>query len=238
MLFADWTSAINLCGPCSVCFARRKSVRNRCLNLKHPKQSVQSVQYYEHSSDDLPRKVTLNTCKWAWLVTEPAKSQIGEMKIRPRQRRKAKFDGLYENVRIKSAMASLLEHEADIMKSIVAAVTEAVLSQLTGNSDFVNNIKEASKCGPILDRVKQEVYKSVSIDIAQTTAQTTDVARGLEKRVTHLERENAWLHDENNAQEQYSRRNCPLLHGVAYPKPRSTPTTQSCRSPMRNSAST
>ena len=44
--------------------------------------------------------------------------------------------------------------------------------------------------------------------------QTTDAARELEKRVAHLERENASLHDENDAQEQYSRRNCLLLHGV------------------------
>ena len=108
---------------------------------------------------------------------------------------------LHENVR--SAIASLLQHDADIMKSIVAAVTEAVLSQLTGNSDFVTNIVEAmAKCGPILDRVKQAVYESVSIDIAQTTTQTTDTARELEKRVAHLERENASLHDENDAQEQ------------------------------------
>ena len=59
-----------------------------------------------------------------------------------------------------------------------------------------------TKCGPILDRVKQEVFKSVSIDIAQTTAQMTDAARELERRVAHLERENASLHDENDAQEQ------------------------------------
>ena len=120
---------------------------------------------------------------------------------------------LHENVR--SAIANLLQHDADIMKPIVAAVTEAVLSQLTGNSDFVTNIVEAmAKCGPILDSVKQAVYESVSIDIAETTTQTTDAARELEKRVAHLERENASLHDENDAQEQYSRRNCLLLHGV------------------------
>ena len=83
------------------------------------------------------------------------------------------------------------------MKAIVAAVTEAVLSELTGNSDFVSNTVEAmTKCGPILDRVKQ------------------DAARELERRVAHLERENASLHDENDAQEQYSRRNRLLLHGV------------------------
>ena len=123
------------------------------------------------------------------------------------------IDGLHENVR--SAIASLLQHDADIMKSIVAAVTEAVLSHLTGNSDFVNNIMEAmTKYGPILDRVKQEVYESVASDIAQTTAQTTNAARELEKRVAHLERANASLHDENDAQEQYSRRNCLLLQAV------------------------
>ena len=124
------------------------------------------------------------------------------------------IDGvLHENVR--SAIAGLLQHDAGIMKAIVAAVTEAVLSELTGNVDFVRNMVEAmTKSGPVLDRVKQDVYESVSIDMAQTTGQTMDAARDLERRVAHLERENASLHDENDAQEQYSRRNCLLLHGV------------------------
>ena len=123
------------------------------------------------------------------------------------------IDGLHENVR--NAISSLLQNDADIMKMIVAAVTEAVLSELTGNTVFVSNMVEAiTKCGPILDRVKQDVFESVSIDVAQTTGQTTDAARELERRVAHLERENASLHEENDAQEQYSRRNCLLLHGV------------------------
>ena len=146
------------------------------------------------------------------------------------------IDGLHENVR--SAIAGLLQHDADIMKAIVAAVTEAVLSELTGNSDFVSNMVETmAKCGPILDRVKQDVFESVSIDIAQTTAQTTDAACELERRVAHLERENASLHNENDVQEQYSRRNCLHLHCTGCPRPRSTPITQSCRSPTRSSAS-
>ena len=124
------------------------------------------------------------------------------------------IDGLlHESVR--NAISSLLQNDADIMKAIVAAVTEAVLSDLTGNTVFVSNMVEAiTKCGPILDRVKQDVFESVSIDVAQTTGQTTDAARELERRVAHLERENASLHAENDAQEQYSRRNCLLLHGV------------------------
>ena len=74
------------------------------------------------------------------------------------------IDGLQLHENVRNAIVSLPQHDADIMKSNVAAVTEAVLSQLTGNSDFVTNIIEAmSKCGPILDRVKQAVYESVSI---------------------------------------------------------------------------
>ena len=73
-------------------------------------------------------------------------------------------DGRIDGLQLQNAIVSLPQHDADIMKSNVAAVTEAVLSQLTGNSDFVTNIIEAmSKCGPILDRVKQAVYESVSI---------------------------------------------------------------------------
>ena len=49
---------------------------------------------------------------------------------------------------------------------------------------------------------------------AHYSTPTTDAARELEKRVAHLEGENASLHDDNDAQEQYSRRNCLLLHGV------------------------
>ena len=141
------------------------------------------------------------------------------MKIRPRATKGRSQDGgsgidrLHENTR--SAIAGLLQHDADIMKAIMTAVTDGVFAQLTGNSDFMNNIMEAmTKRGPVLDRVKHDVYESVTIDIAQMTAQMTDAARELEKRVAHLERENASLHDENDAQEQYRRGNCLLLHGV------------------------
>ena len=77
------------------------------------------------------------------------------------------IDGLQLHENVRSAIASLLQHDADIMKSIVAAVTEAVLSQLTGNLVFVTNIiEDMSKCGQILDRVKQA--ESVSIDMPET----------------------------------------------------------------------
>ena len=61
------------------------------------------------------------------------------------------IEGLHENVR--NAISSLLQNDADIMKAIVAAVTEAVLSEQTGNPVFVSNMVEAiTKCGPIAAR--------------------------------------------------------------------------------------
>ena len=46
------------------------------------------------------------------------------------------------------------------------------------------------------------------------TAQTTDELRRLEQRVTDLETANTALRDDSDAQEQYSRRNCLLVHGI------------------------
>ena len=46
------------------------------------------------------------------------------------------------------------------------------------------------------------------------TALTTDELRRLEQRVTDLETAKTALRDDSDAQEQYSRRNCLLVHGI------------------------
>ena len=46
------------------------------------------------------------------------------------------------------------------------------------------------------------------------TAQTTDELRRLEQRVSDLETANTALRDDSVAQEQYSRRNSLLVHGI------------------------
>ena len=62
----------------------------------------------------------------------------------------------------------------------------------------------------VLDRVKQELYESFKFD-AETSAENLNA---MGQRVGKLERANDALRDELDAQEQYSRRNCLLLHGV------------------------
>ena len=44
--------------------------------------------------------------------------------------------------------------------------------------------------------------------------QTNDELRRFEKRVSELETATTALRDDNDAQEQYSRRNCLLVHGI------------------------
>ena len=44
--------------------------------------------------------------------------------------------------------------------------------------------------------------------------QTNDELRRFEKRVSELETANTALRDDSDAQEQYSRRNCMLVHGI------------------------
>ena len=72
-------------------------------------------------------------------------SRVNENPSSPTTRRRNQDGGidglLHENVR--NAISSLLQNDADIMKAIVAAVTEAVLSELTGNPVFVSNMVEA-----------------------------------------------------------------------------------------------
>ena len=62
----------------------------------------------------------------------------------------------------------------------------------------------------VLDRVKQELYESCKFD----NDNSDDAIRKLESMVGDLESANEKLRLDSDAQEQYSRRNCLLLHGI------------------------
>ena len=62
----------------------------------------------------------------------------------------------------------------------------------------------------MLSGVKEEIYQSCVME----SGQTTDELRRLEQRVIELETANTALRDDSDAQEQYSRRNCLLVHGI------------------------
>ena len=59
----------------------------------------------------------------------------------------------------------------------------------------------------VLDTIQQDIYESCAVDANHTN-------EALNKRLSELERDNRAFRDDIDAQEQYSRRNCLLLHGV------------------------
>ena len=70
-------------------------------------------------------------------------------------------------------------------------------------------LKNVTESG-VLSGVKEEIYQSCVME----SGQTTDELRRLEQRVIELETANTALRDDSDAQEQYSRRNCLLVHGI------------------------
>ena len=58
--------------------------------------------------------------------------------------------------------------------------------------------------------MKQELYKSSQMDISLASDEAAKTAA----RVSQLETENVKLSNEIDALEQYSRRNCLIVHGV------------------------
>ena len=73
----------------------------------------------------------------------------------------------------------------------------------------VGTSENVTKSG-VLAEVKEEIYQSCVLD----NSQTNDELRRLEKRVGELESANTALRDDSDAQEQYSRSNCLLVHGI------------------------
>ena len=111
---------------------------------------------------------------------------------------------------VRSAVISLIEHDANIMRKILDIVTKELVLRLTADPNFTERIaKQITETG-IVNEIKQDLYASCSLDQA-TSADNLDA---MGQRVAKLERDNNALRIELDTQEQYSRRNCLLLHGV------------------------
>ena len=101
-------------------------------------------------------------------------------------------------------------HDDNIMRKILDIVTKELVLRLTADPHFTEQIAKQITATDIVNEMKQ-VYASCSLDQA-TSADNLDA---IGQRVAKLERDNNALRDELDSQEQYSRRNCLLLHGVA-----------------------
>ena len=99
------------------------------------------------------------------------------------------------------------------MKKILETVTQAIVKKLMDSPNFLEKLAINVLKNGVLDNIKQDIYESCAVD--NVNGHTKDTIRNLEKRVVDLERANKELRDDSDTQEQYSRRNCLLLHGVS-----------------------
>ena len=111
---------------------------------------------------------------------------------------------------VRSAVISLIEHDDNIMRKILDIVTKELVLRLTADPNFTERIAKQITETDIVNEIKQDLYASCSLDQA-TSADNLDA---MGQRVAKLERDNNALRIELDTQEQYSRRNCLLLHGV------------------------
>ncbi len=85
-----------------------------------------------------------------------------------------------------------------------------IVKKLLSNCSFVDKLVDKLLSNGVLDNVKQSVYEANQMDNKQTYATVT----AIENRLGDLRTDNLALADEVDDLEQYSRRNCLLLHGM------------------------
>ena len=116
----------------------------------------------------------------------------------------------FQNADVRAAVFGMLKNDEDIMATIIDAVSQAIVKKLLSTPSFLTSLAQNVTESGVLSGVKDETYQSCVLE----TALTTDELRRLEQRVTDLETANTVLRDDSDAQEQYSRRNCLLVHGI------------------------
>ncbi len=111
---------------------------------------------------------------------------------------------------MRSAILEIIRTDEDLMNAVVDSVSQAIVAKFMHNPNLMDKLAQKVLQSGVLDRVKQELYESCKFD----NDNSDDAIRKLESRVGDLESANEKLRLDSDAQEQYSRRNCLLLHGI------------------------
>ena len=129
-----------------------------------------------------------------------------------------------ETMALKTSIRSLL-HKEDVMQPLLQPLLNAILGSKELIDTLVENLytKLYTKIkNEALSDIKQQVHDSVSHD----TNDNKDKLTKLTSRIGELESDITGLQNKLDDQEQYSRRNCLLLHGI--PEHRREDTTAIC----------
>ena len=96
------------------------------------------------------------------------------------------------------------------MKSIVDSLSQVIVTKLLTNETFIAKLADQLMKDGVLDAIKQNVYDACALDEQKIS---TGV-ESLERQVGHLDNDNKALREELDTMEQYSRRNCLVVHGI------------------------
>lgn len=123
--------------------------------------------------------------------------------------------GTFDNTQLTSRIEAVLTTDSSLVNTISEAVTKSILS----SSELINGIVSAictnerfikAITDKLHEQVTQDVNDSVTHDISVVSAKHTE----LSKSYANLEKKFKKLDDKLDDQEQYSRRNCILIHGI------------------------
>ena len=111
---------------------------------------------------------------------------------------------------VRAAILELIGTDEDVMKSIVDSVSQVIVTKLLTNESFIAKLADGLMKDGVLDAIKQNVYDTCALDDKKTSI----AVESLETRVSDLDRDNKSLREEIDTMEQYSRRNCLVVHGI------------------------
>ena len=111
---------------------------------------------------------------------------------------------------MRSAIIALIENNDPIIVTVVGSISQAIITRLIDNANFTKQIVNSILDSDLIGNMKQELHKSSQMDISLAADEAAKTAA----HVSHLETEKVKLSNEIDALEQYSRRNCLIVHGV------------------------
>ena len=111
---------------------------------------------------------------------------------------------------VRAAILDLIGTDEDIMTSIVESVSQLIVSKLLANESFIAKLADGLMKDGVLDAIKQNVYEACALD----NEKYSSAVESLERKVDDLDNDNRALREDLDSIEQYSRRNCLVVHGI------------------------
>ena len=111
---------------------------------------------------------------------------------------------------MRSAIIALIENNDPIIATVIESISQAIIARLIDITNFTQKIVNSILDSELIGNMKQELYYSSQMDISLAADEAAKTAA----RVSQLETEKVKLSNEIDALEQYSRRNCLIVHGV------------------------